>query len=112
MVKPIFLSLLLAVTALPVLAEEDWSSFHACLSRHKTAVEQAEPSLHEGARLVVDVLCVNEASALGNAMLKSPERQDDIRQRGVGGAFTAFLSVMRRETTTVLFETRKIRLGL
>jgi len=56
--------------ALPLLAKEDWSAFYACLNRHKTAVERAEPSLHEGARLVVDVLCNKEATDLGNAMME------------------------------------------
>src|SRR5687767_8771343 len=61
--KMMWFGLLLATTALPVVAEEDWSQFHACLNRHKAAAEQAEPSLHEGARLVVDVLCLHEATA-------------------------------------------------
>ena len=110
--KMMWFGLLLATTALPVVAEEDWSQFHACLNQHKAAAEQAEPSLHEGARLVVDVLCLHEATALGNALLKSPERQDLIREKGFGGAFNSFLQVMRREATAALFESRKKRLGL
>jgi len=46
------------------------------------------------------------------ALLKSPERQDLIREKGFGGAFTSFLQVMRREATAALFESRKKRLGL
>src|SRR5215207_10381947 len=90
--------------ASPLLAKEDWSAFYACLNRHKAAVERAEPSLHDGARLVVDVLCLKEASELGNAMMRAPERQPDREGRNIADSFNSFLHVIRRETTHFLFE--------
>lgn len=93
-------------------ADEDWSKFRDCVRQNGDAVEKAEPSLFDGARLIVDVLCIQEATDLGNQMMRDPGRQGDIVDRGPGGAFGEFLGVMRRETTADLFKLRKERLGL
>ena len=65
-------------------AAEDWSEFNDCVQSHHEAAERAEPSLHDGARLIVDVLCNREATDLGNQMMRDPSRQDTVRQRGIG----------------------------
>ena len=91
---------------------EDWSKFYDCVAQHRDAVEQAEPSVLDGARLIVDVLCSHASTELGNQMLKEPSRQSLIKQKGVGGAFGDFLHIMRSEVTLTLFEARKARLGL
>lgn len=97
--------------ATPSMAE-DWSTLRDCASEHMEAVDVAEPSLFDGARLIVDVLCVHEAADLGNQMARSPARRADVDQIGFAAAFESFLSVMRRETTAALFEVRKRRLSL
>ena len=55
---------------------EDWSKFHDCLEINGAAVEQAEPSVFNGAKLIVDVICNEEAADLGNQMMRNPERKD------------------------------------
>ena len=93
--------------------EEDWSKFQNCLEINGAAVEQAEPSVSDGAKLIVDVICNEEAADLGNQMMRNPERKDVIQQRGsIGAVFEDFFAVMRREATRYLFNTRKQRLGL
>jgi len=105
------LAAILIVSAVPVHAyAEDWTPFLLCLKHHKQAAEQAEPSLFDGARLVVDVLCVNEATTLANEMVANPSRKNTVAQRGPVDAFSSFLHVVRRETTASLFELRRARL--
>ncbi len=91
---------------------EDWSKFYDCVRQYRQAVEQAEPSLFDGARLIVDVLCVDESTDLANQMFHEPTRQDIVKDQGVGGAFESFRYVMRREVTADLFKVRRDRLGL
>jgi hypothetical protein len=93
-------------------AEEDWSVFHVCANKHRKAVDLAEPSLHDGARLIVDVLCLEESTELGNELTRAPGRQEIVEERGFLGAFESFKAVMRREVTEMLFVTRKSRLRI
>lgn len=91
---------------------EDWTQLNRCVDRHSPSVEQVEPSLHDGARLIVDILCVDAAADLGNQMIRNPERNGVIKDHGFSGAFDAFKGVIRREVTVKLFEARKRRMGL
>ena len=90
---------------------EDWSKFYDCVRQYRQAVEQAEPSLFDGARLIVDVLCIDKSTDLGNQMIHEPTRQDIVKDQGFTGAFESFRYVMRREVTADLFKVRRDRLG-
>lgn len=95
-VRPVRFCLLLVAALSPTYGAqaEDWEALMACSRKHLSAVEQAEPSLHDGARLIVDVLCTKEAAELGNQMAKS--RPSNVEQNGsYGRAFESFLAVMR-----------------
>ena len=106
------LSVAVACSASSVADAEDWSKFNACVRENLGAVEQAEPSVLDGARVIVDVLCSDVAAELGNQMTREPARQDVVKQNGFVGAFVSFQAVMRRKVTAELFKARKRRLGL
>jgi hypothetical protein len=92
-------------------AAADWSILTDCARQNAAVVEQVEPSLFDGSRLIVDVLCQNEAVDLGNKLVsENPNAVKD--HGGFGGAFGSYLSVMRRDVTKILFNQRRKRLGL
>ncbi len=52
-----------------VYAEENWNEFNACVTSNLSTTDIAEPSIHGGADLIVDVLCVEQSTWLINAMI-------------------------------------------
>jgi hypothetical protein len=89
---------------------EDWAPLYACFDANVEIVEQMEPSIHDAADLLVDVVCLDEAVALGNEMLGT--RNNVVSQKGHGSAFSDFINVMKREAKSRVFDVRKERLGL
>jgi len=105
-----FASLLLVVAqASAVLAEEDWSEFDGCVDANLSATDIAEPSIHGGADLIVDVLCVEQATWLINAMILN---RDHLAAQPHTEAFESARYVLKRETKSKLFKVRTSRLGL
>lgn len=92
-------------------AAADWTKFTDCANQSGSIVEQVEPSLFDGSRLIVDALCQSEAAELANKLVS--ENPNTVRDHGgFAGAFDTYMSVIRREVTKVLFERRRKRLGI
>lgn len=102
-------AIILACVGCPVFAE-DWSEFRGCVAKQYSDVGVAWESIDEGASLIVDALCVHEATGLANQLVRS--RPNVSKDHGFAGAIESFLFVIRRETRVALFEARKNRLGL
>jgi hypothetical protein len=103
------LALVLALAAESAVAEERWEEYWACEQNVLVNVEQVEPSIWDGADLIVRALCIMAAGDLANDM---------VSQRGMatsqpyGSAFESALSAIRRETAIKLYNARRLRLGL
>ena len=87
------LSACLVCVGMPATAGEtihDWNEFYACAEEHSRVVEDVEPSLFDGARLIVDVLCIGEAARLANKIASRPQLRE---QRAFADAFETGLHV-------------------
>ena len=103
------LALVSVAAAQPAAAEERWKEYWECEENVLANVDLVEPSILDGAELIVSALCVMVASDLANDM---------VSQRGMAtaqpfaAAFESALSAIRRETAIKLYNTRLLRLGL
>lgn len=105
----IFVFLLSSTLAFPAAAEERWEKYWECANNVTSNVEQAEPSIWDGARLIVDALCVMVASDLANNLVQS---RPYLQKQPPGEAFESALFVIRRETAINLYNQRVLRMGL
>lgn len=71
-------------------------------------VEKVEPSLFDGARLIVEVLCIDEAARLANKIASRPQLRE---QRAFADAFETGLHVIRREVITSIYRIRREKAG-
>lgn len=82
--------------------EAEWRTLYECAERHVVDVARVVASVDEGAGLIVEVLCVEESTAVANAMMGT--RTDVVEQRGsFGAAFTSFLTVVTREMRELVY---------
>ena len=90
-------------------AEERWPEYQACAERFLVNVERAEPSIWDGADLILRALCIQEGADVANDMVSGREMA---KIEPFGTAFDRALAVIRRETAVKLYEARVLRLGL
>ncbi|WP_371055014.1 hypothetical protein [Rhodosalinus sp. K401] len=98
-----------AALATSASSQERWEEYWACEANVLANVEQAEPSVWDGAKLIAEALCMFAATDLANDMVNS---RDYLQEQPPGDAFSSALSVIRRETAIKLYRQRELRLGL
>ncbi|QBY00574.1 hypothetical protein E2K80_07325 [Rhodophyticola sp. CCM32] len=85
--------------------EAEWRALYDCAEEHAVDVARVVVSVDEGAGLIVEVLCVDESTAVANAMMST--RSDVVERSGsFGAAFTSFLSVITREMRALIYTTK------
>jgi hypothetical protein len=90
-------------------AEERWQEYWNCEANVLANVEQVEPSVWDGAKLIVEALCADTAAQLASDMVNS---RDYLRKQPIGDAFLSALTVISKETAIKLYRQRELRLGL
>jgi hypothetical protein len=82
---------------------DEWNSFRACVELYVIDVASVVPSLEEGAALLRESLCVDEATALINAVAS----RSMLENVAVRDRFEAATAVVERETRLWLYETKR-----
>lgn len=87
--------------------EAEWQRYYRCVRIHVEDVASVIQSLDEGAALISEVLCMDEATAVANAMM----RQRGDGGQSVGARFSSFLTVVLRETRGMVYQEKRLQAG-